>query len=210
MNQTNIRGQHLNLSVCSMCCHVMQSETVNCLYCGLSIKQRFPYSLLMTGLFTLAALICYIPANILPMFIFHSIFSETSNTIIEGIKILLDNKLYGIACIVFSASIVIPIFKIISMLWLIIAVKWSSARYIKHHMRLYRFIERIGRWSMLDIFVISVMLTLLNVSPLISITIDWGTSAFGLVVLFTMLATLSFDTRLLWDAVDQKNDMNPE
>ncbi len=203
MNKLFVRGKNLNLMACRICCQVMSTTETACTRCGLSVKPRIKHSILLTSIFASLAFLFYIPANILPMFVFHTFLNETSNTIMQGIQILLDNKLYVIASIVFVASIVIPAVKMMGLILLLIAAKWNSGRYIRHHIKLYRFIERIGRWSMLDVFVISVMLTLLNFEPLIKISIGWGTSAFGMVVFFSMLATFAFDPRLLWDAIEK-------
>jgi len=116
---------------------------------------------------------------------------------------LFNSGMYSIALIIFIASIIIPIFKIIGLSILIFSIKYGNPNRIRHYIHLYRFIEHIGRWSMLDVFVISMMLTLLNFYPIVTITISWGTSAFGAVVIITMIAARTFDPRLLWDTLEK-------
>ena len=198
------RGQSIGLQRCHTCGYTVLITMHVCNRCKSPVHARINHSFRNTLLLLITALLLYIPANLLPMFIFHKLGIETSNTIMGGIITLYNKKMYSIAAIVFTASVVIPIFKIIGLSLLLFATRFCSPSYILYHIRLYRFIERIGRWSMLDIFIISVMLTLVNFSPFLSITIDWGTSAFGAVVILTMLAAITFDPRLLWDAIEKK------
>lgn len=204
MKNNLLRGRSAGLLRCHTCGKIAPATTHQCQRCSHSMSLRIPNSFRNTCALLIAALLLYIPANTLPMFIFHKLGSDTPNTIMGGIMILFNSGMYSIAAIVFTASMVIPIFKIIGLSTLLIATRYCSPAYIRHHMWLYRLIERIGRWSMLDVFVISVMLTLLNFAPFVTITIDWGTSAFGAVVILTMLAAITFDPRLLWDAIEKK------
>ncbi len=200
----HLRGIDAGLLRCNSCGLTMPVSETLCPCCKERVSVRTKHSFRNTTVLLFFALILFVCANFFPMLIFHKFGGSTPNTIIGGIKILFNAGMYSIAVIIFVASIVIPVFKITGLSFLLFSTRYCSPAYIRHHMVLYRFIERIGRWSMLDVFVISVMLSLLHFFPLVSITIKWGTSAFAAVVIITMLATITFDPRLLWDAVEQK------
>ena len=176
-----------------------------CGLCGRVTHVRLHRSQNRTWAFLIAALILYIPANLFPMVTFHNIGSDTPNTIMQGVITLFKTGMAGIAILVFTASIVIPVFKIAGLMILLCTAQFGSGRYVRSHMRLYRFIERIGRWSMLDVFVISVMLTLLNFAPFVTMTVNTGTTAFGAVVVLTTAAAVTFDPRVIWDALETKH-----
>lgn len=208
--KTLLRGKDIDVKCCLSCSKPLSAQEHTCPRCNKSVDIRIKNSAHRTSMLLIISFFMYIPANMIPMFIFHKMGSSTENTIMQGISILFNHNMYFIAALVFVASIVIPIFKIVSLSVLLLFVKFSSIKYIKKKIFLYRIVERIGRWSMLDIFVISVMLSLLDFGPLISITISWGTSAFGCVVILTMFAASTFDPRILWDAVDNKSSKNLE
>jgi paraquat-inducible protein A len=121
------------------------------------------------------------------------------STILSGITDLTNNGMLPIAIVVFVASILVPTFKLIGLAWLLISVQRKRAIGARQRMLLFRFIEWIGRWSMLDIFVIAILVTLVNFGNFASVDANPGAIAFAAVVILTMLAAKTFDPRLIWD-----------
>ena len=149
-------------------------------------------------------MILYIPANVLPIMETESLFGSQSDTIMSGVVFLWSNGSWPLAVIVFVASIMVPLLKMIAMLTLLIAVHRGVHVHCVDLTKLYRLLELIGRWSMLDIFVVAILVTLVQIQLVATVTPEKGALAFGAVVVLTMLATMSFDPRLLWDSEDRE------
>jgi len=179
-------------------CGTLQGTCV-CKNCGNRIYYRKPYSLQKTLLYTLTALILLFPANFLPMMIILKLKVPYVNTIWDGVVGFYDKGEYYLAFIVFFASIFIPSFKILSLIWLLIMAKKGKNRFSYFSTKLYKFIKFVGKYSMLDIFVVTIMSGFLQFDNLIHVEAGGAVIPFALVVIFTILATKSFDTRLLWD-----------
>ena len=133
---------------------------------------------------------------------------DDPSTIIGGVIILLQIGSYSVAFVVFVASIIVPLFKMIGILMILLSLKYRLNMTDRQRIRMFRFIEFIGRWSMLDIFVISILAALVNISGVAVITAGHAATAFGTVVVLTMLAANTFDTRLLWDFKEEVSDKN--
>ena len=171
-----------------------------CPRCGRHLHPRKPAALLRTWTFLVAAMVLYVPANILPVMESESFFGSQRDTIMSGVVYLWTTGSWPLAIIVFVASIMVPLLKMISLLTVLIAVH-RGVRVHRHDLaRLYRLLEVIGRWSMLDIYVVAILVTLVHMQFLATVTPGKGAVAFGAVVVLTMLATMSFDPRLIWDA----------
>jgi paraquat-inducible protein A len=149
-----------------------------------------------------AGVIAYIPANIYPMLLTSTFGKTTENTIVGGVIALIDHGSYGVALIVFAASVVIPIGKFIAILYLVLSVR--SAAIIRGHgrQRLYEVVEFIGRWSMIDVFVVAILAALVQLNFAATINPGIAAVSFSLSVAFTMLSAQNFDPRLLWDAYE--------
>ena len=173
----------------------------HCPRCKGSLHARIPYSVLRTWAFLVAALIFYIPANSLPIMETRSFFGYQEDTIMSGIVFLWTSGSHALAMLVFVASFVIPLFKLMSLLFLVLSVHSKSAWQLKERGRLYRLVDAIGRWSMLDVYVVSLLVALVQINSLAHIQAGNGAAAFGAVVVLTMLAAHSFDPRLLWDSL---------
>ena len=171
-----------------------------CPRCGRRLHRRKPAALLRTWTFLVSAMVLYIPANILPVMQTESIFSSQSDTILSGVVFLWSTGSWPLAIIVFVASIMVPLLKMLSLLTVLIAVHRGVHVHCHDLARLYRLLEVIGRWSMLDIYVVAILATLVQIQLLATVTPGPGAAAFGAVVVLTMLATMSFDPRLIWDA----------
>ncbi len=166
---------------------------------------RKPNSLARTWMLVILALVLYIPANVLP--VTHTTYFgfTQSNTILGGVIYFIHSGSWFIALIIFVASIVVPAFKLLVLSYLLITVHLRSDQYPRERTRLYRMIEAIGRWSMVDIYVVAVMIALLK-GIFASIQAGPGILFFGAVVVITMFAANSFDPRLIWDAMEKTDE----
>jgi paraquat-inducible protein A len=170
--------------------------------CGTRLCFRKPNSIQRTLAFLIAAYALYLPANLLPITVTRSIFGTQEDTILSGVAYLWNSGSWAIALVVFVASVVVPLFKLFSLTLLVISVQrrwhWEPLR----RMKLYRFIETIGRWSMLDVYVVTILVALVQVQSLAAISPGSGVLAFAAVVVLSMLATMAFEPRLIWDSLD--------
>lgn len=173
-----------------------------CPRCGAVLHHRKLASASRTRAFLLAAYLLYIPANLLPVMVTQSIFGTQHDTIMSGVIYLWLSGSYMLAIVVLIASIVVPLLKMMILTLLLISVRRRSTWRIREQTRLYALVEVIGRWSMLDIFVVALLASLVQAGALATITPGAGALAFASVVVLTMLASLSFDPRLLWDALE--------
>ena len=191
-------------------CHAMVGKSIvekggHCPRCGSDVHHRKPGSLQKTAAFTIAAAILYIPANILPIMTYSTLGETETDTIFSGVVELMAAGLYGIAAIVFIASIAVPILKLVILTYLIIAVKMRVRIGVKHRAFLYRMTEIVGRWSMVDVFVVMIFVALVQFGFVYTVESEGAIIAFGAVVVLTMIAAETFDPRLIWDARDRKN-----
>lgn len=170
-----------------------------CPRCHSTLHIRKPHSIGLTWAFLLAGYLLYIPANLLPIMEARSIQEAQIDTIMSGIIYLWHTGSWGLAAIVFAASIVVPSFKLLALSWLNWSVQKKSTRWPRARTRLYRFIEIIGRWSMLDIFVVALLVALVQLRLFAVVRAGPAAAAFGAVVVLTMLAAHSFEPRLIWD-----------
>ncbi|WP_231895212.1 paraquat-inducible protein A [Vogesella sp. LIG4] len=156
--------------------------------------------------FLLAAVICYLPANLLPIMETAMLSGTQNDTIMSGVVFLWQSGSWPLALVVFTASVLVPLLKILAMLLLLITVQCRSNWAPRQRTRLYRLLEIIGPWSMLDIYVVALLVSLVQLQSLASIKAGPGAMAFGAVVVLTMLSAMCFDPRLIWDPIEEKND----
>jgi paraquat-inducible protein A len=193
-----MRTKENNKISCNVCATI-QSTRKKCKICRNRIYARKPYSLLKTSIYTISAFIMLFPANFFPMMIITKLKVPYVNTIWDGVVGFYNKDEYFLAFIVWFASIFIPIFKILALIWLLIMAKMGKNRFSYFSTKLYKIIEFIGKYSMLDIFVVTIMTGFLQFGNLIHIEAGSAVIPFAFVIIFTMLATQNFDTRLLWD-----------
>ncbi len=174
-------------------------DTVSCPRCNNTLSYRSSKSLEKTWALLICSIIFLVPANILPMMRIDSFGVPQYSTIMDGIIYFFHSGEYGIGLIIFIASILVPLFKILGLLIILLSVHFRFQTSLRQKSIMFRFIEFIGRWSMLDIFVVALMASLVNFSNLSSTTLCRGATFFTLLVISTMLAAISFDSRLLWD-----------
>ena len=171
-----------------------------CPRCGSQLHRRKPESLARTAALLITAALLYIPANVYPVMTLNALGSGAPNTIIGGVMELIAANMWPLALIVFVASILVPMLKLVTMSWLVIAAHRRSRWRLKDRTVIYRLNELVGRWSMVDVFVITILVALVQLGSLAQIVPGIGILAFAFVVVLTMLAALTFDPRLMWDA----------
>ena len=170
-----------------------------CPRCDAVVHPRLPDSIARSWAFLLAGTALYLPANLLPVTSTASIGGRQADTIFSGIVYLWKDGSYPLALIVFIASIVVPVTKLLLLSLLLISLQRGETRWPMRRLKAYRVLEAIGRWSMLDIFVVTMLAALVQVESLAELRPGPGAMAFGAVVVLTMLATRTFDPRLLFD-----------
>jgi paraquat-inducible protein A len=175
-----------------------------CTHCGHAFYHRKPHSLQRASAFLLSACILLVPANVLPVLISATPFNSESDTIIGGIQLLLSSKAWPLGVLVFFASILVPFSKIGLLLWLIVASHFKLTISPLERAKIYRLLEFFGRWSMLDVYVVAILVALVQIPGLASVQAGLGALAFAAVVILTMLATQSFDPRLNWTHYDER------
>lgn len=174
--------------------------TAECIRCGSTVATRPATSVDTTLALTLAALLLYIPANIYPIMSMSLYGSYNENTIWDGVVSLMQHDEYFVAAIVFLASIVIPLLKLLGLFFLGIGVKLGSGRRLRGRTRIYQFIDAIGPWAMLDVFLLAILVALVKLGDLARVIPGPGLVAFTCVVVLTLLASQSFDPKLIWNA----------
>ncbi len=179
---------------------------LRCPRCGARLHLRKPNSIHRTWALLIAALIFYIPANLLPVTITTYLGSTQSDTIMSGVIFFMQTGSWGIALIIFVASIVVPIAKLIILSGLLLSVQRCSRWRPEERTRLYRMTELVGRWSMLDVFVVTVLVALVRLGYLTTIEAGVGVVFFAAVVVITMIAAMAFDPRLIWDALEKTDE----
>ena len=172
-----------------------------CARCGSELRSRKPEATARTIAFLAAAYVLYLPANLLPILVTGELGgSKASDTILSGVIKLWHGGWWPLALVILVASIVIPFAKLVVLTWLVIGVRRGTAVRLRGRTRLYRLVDTIGKWSMVDIYVGALLVGLVQFEPLATVSPGPAAIAFGAVVVLTMLASHSFDPRLLWDA----------
>lgn len=195
-------GKDEGLVLCTECHTIYQylpDAQMHCRRCGAQLHQRKPDSLNRTWALLIASIILFIPANMLTIMNVIYFGRDDPSTIMGGVILLIQLGSYSVAFVVFAASVLVPLFKMIGILMILLSLKFNINLNDSQRIKMFRVIDFIGRWSMLDIFVISILAALVNISGVAVITAGNAATAFGAVVVLTMLAANSFDTRLLWD-----------
>jgi len=191
---------------CAECDLVLPAarEGERCPRCRAPVWRRKPFAVMRPLALIVAGYLLYPIANVFPMSTSYRLGMPHPITIYDGVMELIGAGLYPLAAIIFTASIAIPMAKLVGMTWLFLSVEHRSSRALVRKTRIYRFIDEIGRWSNIDIFTIAVFLPLMQFSPLVTVTAGGGAPAFLMVVVLTMFASRMFDPRLLWDAAERQ------
>ena len=202
-----VRAADLMLAQCHFCHKVVKvdgSGEMFCPGCESRVALRIRRSLSRSWAWLLTAAFFYIPANILPVATIAKLAENQPDTILSGVVRLLSEGMWPLALIVFVASIVVPLLKLVVLFWLLISIHERSCWRPEERALCYRITEFVGRWSMVDIFVIAILAALVQFGDLAYVEVGPGSIAFALVVIATMFAAHSFDPRLIWDACETR------
>ncbi|MCP1495852.1 paraquat-inducible protein A [Pseudomonas migulae] len=201
-------ASELNLCLCHSCglaCD-MTGEPHECERCGAPLHRRKTNALTRTWAYLLTSLVFYIPANVLPVMNTKMVGNGADSTIMGGVLDFWQHGAWDIALIIFIASIAVPGIKFVALTLLLVTVQRNSQWARKERSKMYRFVELIGYWSMLDVIVVALVASLVKFQALADIEPRAGILFFGLVVVFTMLSAMSFDPRLIWDQHHSNNE----
>lgn len=185
-----------------------ETQPGHCPRCGTPLASRRHRSIERTWALVVAATVCYVPANALPVLETTAFGSTSADTIMGGVVFLFNSGSWPLALLVLIASVMVPLGKLLALALLLITVQRGSPRNNRERTRLYRTVETIGRWSMLDVFVDTFTVALVQLQPLMSVKPGPGVMFFAAVVVLTMIAADAFDPRLIWDAGDSKELRN--
>ncbi|MFJ9991683.1 paraquat-inducible protein A [Pseudomonas putida] len=205
-----MRAIDAGIVVCNECHELNRKESGRdsqvCTRCGAIVHARRPNSIVRTWALLVTAMILYVPANLLPIMTVSTLGKGSPDTIMSGVITLMKHGMLPIAAVVFIASILVPTFKLVGIGLLLYSVQRHQPLSARQRILMYRFIEFIGRWSMLDIFVIAILVAVVNFGRIASVEANLGAVAFASVVILTMLAALTFDPRLIWDNTESDDD----
>ena len=194
-----------SLTGCHSCHQVVRidgdyhHQTLRCPRCGARLHPRISHSVTVTWMLLGLALLFYIPANVLPMTRTIGLGHTQDDTIMSGVIYFIHSGSWYIGMIIFIASVFVPLLKIGMLILLLVSVQRGSQWRPRDRGRIYRITELVGRWSMVDIFVVALMVALVQVGNLATIEPGIGAIAFAAVVILTMIAAMRFDSRLIWD-----------
>lgn len=198
-NKQILTARDTGLVTCRRCLRVWPMDNVDCGRCGAALQSRDTQSLQRVWSLLIAGLICYVPANIYPMLITQTLANSSGSTIVGGAIDLLHHGAVGVAVIILVASVLIPVGKFLAIAYLALSIHRGSTRSAERRHHMYEMVEFIGRWSMIDVFVVAILSALVQLSVVASIHPGPAALTFALSVIFTMLSAQAFDTRLFWD-----------
>ena len=192
-------ARDLGLAVCGVCKTLTDRPGENCVVCGAKTRLRDRTSLQRVWAFWIAGVIAYIPGNLMPIMITRSLEGDSGSTILGGVSTLINMHSYAIAAVIFIASIVVPVSKFIVIAWLALSIQrgWAISGHSRHIAHVA--VELVGRWSMVDVFVVAALAALIQLGGIMSILPGPGVDAFALSVILTMFSAMSLDPRLIWD-----------
>lgn len=189
--------------ICHLLCRDVKAKKIVCPRCGGLLHSRKPESISRTWALVLTALIFYIPANLYPMTHTTSFGNVQSDTILSGVVFFYETGSWPVALIIFIASVFVPLLKLLILVVLLLSVQLGFGICPVDRTHLYRLTELIGRWSMLDVYVVTILVALVHVGAFADIEAGMGAIYFAAVVVVTMLAAKTFDPRLIWDNLEK-------
>lgn len=208
MTARQTSARRLGLISCHDCHLLVDVESLSespffCPRCSARLHFRKPKSIARAWAFLLAAAIMYIPANLLPMTITYALGSVQADTIMSGVIYFMHSGSWGIAAVIFIASIFVPIAKLVILVFLLVSAQLRSRWRPRDRTVLYRITELVGRWSMVDVYVVTILVALVKLGAVASIEAGPAAVYFACVVVLTMLAAESFDPRIIWDVIEE-------
>jgi paraquat-inducible protein A len=191
---------------CTTCnrLHAADAGPRVCSRCGATLHRRIPFAMSYTAALTAAAFVLFFPANVYPMDISEQFGRPTSYTIFDGIEALFRHGLWPLGSIIFCTSILVPAGKIVAIAWCIGSVRRRSRRHLVTKTKLFRAVAELGRWSKADPFTMVFFVPLMNFGVFGSAQAGWGATAFMLMSVLTMIASYTFDPRLMWDQAEPR------
>ena len=210
MKTTPMTARRLGLVSCHDCRLLLKAPPADqdavacCPRCGSVLHARKPNSLARTWALVCAALILYVPANTLPITVTSSLGSSQSDTILSGVIYFMQSGSWEIATIIFVASVFVPLAKLITLVYLLVSIQFRSTRRPRDRTSLYRLTEMVGRWSMVDIYVVTILVALVKLGAIATVEAGPAAVYFAAVVVITMFAAESFDPRLIWDILEEE------
>ncbi len=195
-----LTAREARLVACTRCTRVWPLGTRRCGRCGSVLHSRHPRSLQRVWGWWVAGLICYIPANLYPMLRTRTLFTKQEDTIIGGAVELFTHGAAGVALVILVASVAIPIGKFIAVAYLALTLEGRTGLSRHRRQQLYELVEFIGRWSMIDVFVVAILSSLVQLNVVAQVNPGPAALTFALSVIFTMLSAQSFDSRMIWDS----------
>ncbi|MBL4829256.1 MAG: paraquat-inducible protein A [Aliivibrio sp.] len=184
-------------------CHLSQPHNSHCIRCHTKLIHRKKHSVQKTWACLIAATISLFPANFFAISIFFNHGKRVEDTIFSGVVSLIRDDMSGIAAIIFIASIIVPVTKILGLSYILLCIQFKRSVFHRQRMFIYSAVKWIGKWSVMDLFVISIMMALIDRGQILDFTPGSGAIAFAFVVVLTMLATESLDSRLIWENYEQ-------
>jgi len=204
-NGSGGRPGHRRHMVCHSCHYleIAEQPRAACPRCGAALHRRKPNSLNLTFALVVTAAILYIPANVFPVMTVISFGKGEADTILSGVKAFIEADMWPLAILVFFASVTVPMLKLVGLSYLILSLKFHWHWRPRDRANLFRVIEAVGRWSMIDVFMISILIALVKLGNLATIEPGIGATSFAGVVVITMIASHAFDPRLIWDQLEE-------
>jgi paraquat-inducible protein A len=194
-----------NLAACHLCCKLAPAEVHHCPRCGTAMHLRKQDSIQRTLALLVTASLLYIPANLYPIMITDQLGQSEGSTILGGVILLIHHGAVPVALVIFLFSVMVPIGKLMSMFYLVWTVKRHSPVSPRQRTVMFQVTEFVGKWSMVDVFVVAILVALVHLGGLLAIRPGIAALSFAGVVIVTMIAAESFDPRLIWDEMEDKN-----
>ncbi len=198
---------HVRCGSCERVCRMPPlpiGTHARCPRCGTVLERRKADSLARTWALVIAACVFYVPANLFPVMVVTGPGGSQADTILSGVMAMFAVGWYVVGGLIFFASITVPVLKLLSLIGLLVSVQRRSRWRPRDRTVLYRIVEVVGRWSMLDMFVVSLTVALVQLGAVANVEPAVGASFFAAVVVLTILAAKSFDPRLIWDAMEER------
>jgi paraquat-inducible protein A len=197
-----------NLAACHLCCKLAAADLHHCPRCGSKLHLRKSDSIQRTVALLLTSCILYIPANLYPIMITEQLGNAEGSTILGGVILLIHHGAIPVALVIFLFSVMVPMGKLMAMFYLVWTVKRHSPVSARQRTTMYQITEFVGKWSMVDVFVVAILVALVHLGGILSIQPGIAALCFAGVVIVTMLAAESFDPRLIWDEMEAKKRDN--
>jgi paraquat-inducible protein A len=194
-----------NLAACHICCKLASAELHHCPRCGSAMHLRKSDSIQRTLALLFTACLLYIPANLYPIMITEQLGKAEGSTILGGVVLLIHHGAIPVALVIFLFSVMVHIGKLMSMFYLVWTVERQSTLSPRQRTVMYQVTEFVGKWSMVDVFVVAILVALVHLGGLLAIKPGIAALSFAGVVIVTMIAAESFDARLIWDNMEEKN-----